>query len=510
MNPDGEYSENIERVPDGPAIQTVTFEAFKKLLKNQKDGNKDMDGKNPPKKTPTFEAVEQRLTHLEDFANVPRVNYQGKSQEELNSELLKAAKNGESVTGLIEAGADVTTKDEASGDSALHLSAARGHDDVVETLLHHGLDVDTRGEEERTALMAAAMFRRGSTVKLLLDRGARLDLRNKADETAFQMILDKQMLITREYIIDRMIGEIPGNCYDEALEEYKIIRKIKSMLPSSVGLRDSIRSVRDRFKWGLGMFWFMLVRSFIVEVILGTGFYFLDIYTDLQFTLYLFGQSERNFTAEIANCTPKFNAEFAMTKESCEPGVNFVAYECLELVRSVALIAEECFTSDDRFEKSDDWKVVGIISACHCALPILVSIITWMFSNNWSLCNIRSLLTFPLPFVTKIYQFHYEKKLFNTYTEDRRGEEGRSKFELNRGKWMNKIRNNEAVVNLSCLIEAAIESSFQFWLQTIFFIPTVIITVTDGLVNWKDLFSWNLASICISFGTFSYACYSAK
>ena len=122
------------------------------------------------------------------------------------------AKNGESVTGIIEAGADVTTKEEASGDSALHLSAARGHDDVVETLLHHGLDVDTRGAEERTALMAAAMFSRGSTVKLLLDRGARLDLRNKADETAFQMILDKQMLITREYIIDRMINHDIQTC----------------------------------------------------------------------------------------------------------------------------------------------------------------------------------------------------------------------------------------------------------------------------------------------------------
>ena len=70
--------------------------------------------------------------------------------------------------------------------------------------------------------------------------------------------------------------------------------------------------------------------------------------------------------------------------------------------------------------------------------------------------------------------------------------------------------NHEAVVNLSVLIEAAIESSFQFWLQTIFLIPTVIITVTDGLVNWKDLFSWRLASICISLGTFSFACYSTK
>ena len=174
------------------------------------------------------------------------------------------------------------------------------------------------------------------------------------------------------------------------------------------------------------------------------------------------------------------------------------------------LIAEGCFTSDDRFEKSGDWKIVGIISACHCALPILVSIITWMFSSNWSLCNRRSLLTFPLPFVTKMYQFHYTRKLFMTYTKDRRREEDRSKFELSRGKWMNKIRNHEAVVNLSILIEAAIESSFQFWLQTIFLIPTVIITVTDGLVNWKDLFSWRLASICISLGTFSFACYSTK
>ena len=517
MNPDGESSENIEHVPDGPAIQSVTFEDLErrlsnleKLSENQKDGKKGNDGKNPPKKMLTFEIVEQRLTQLEDFANVPRVNYQGKSQEELNSELLKAAKNGESVTGLLQAGADVATKDEASGDSALHLSAARGHDDVVETLLHQGLDVDTRGAEQRTALMAAAMSRKGSTVKMLLDRGARIDLRNETDETAFQMILDKQMLITREYIIDRMINDISGNSYDEALEEYKIIRKIKSMLPSSVGLRDSIRSVRDRFKWSLGMFWFMLVRSFILEVILGTGLYFLDLYTDLQFTFYLFGQSERNFTAEIEKCTPEFHAEFAMTKKSCEPGVNFEAYECLELVRSVKLIADECFTSDDRFEKSGDWKVVGIISACHCALPILVSIITWMFSSNWRLCNRRSLLTFPLPFVTKMYQFHYTRKLFKTYTKDRRGEEDRSKFELNRGKWMNKIRNHEAVVNLSLLIEASIESSFQFWFQTTFLIPTVIITITDGLVNWTDLFSWRLASICISFGTFAYAFYNIR
>ena len=258
------------------------------------------------------------------------------------------------------------------------------------------------------------------------------------------------------------------------------------------------------------MFWFMLVRSFVLEVIFGTGFYFLDIYTDLQFTLYLFGQSERNFTAEIKECTPKFHSEFNMTKQFCEQGLSFDPDKCLELVRGVKLIADECFVHDKRFENSSDWKIVGIMSAFHCALPILVSIITWMFTSNWNLCNRRSLLTFPLPFVTKMYQFHYTKKLFKCYTKDRRGEEDRSNFELNRGKWMNKIRNHEAVVNLSLLIEASIESSFQFWFQTTFLIPTVIITITDGLVNWTDLFSWRLASICISFGTFAYAFYNIR
>ena len=525
MNPDIKSLENTGIVPGGPAIQTKSVRFadveqrlfnLEKTSKNQKDGNKDVEleafSKDQLKKTLTFEMIEQRLLQLEVLANVPKVNHQGKSQADLNSDFLKAAQKGEtqSVTSILQAGADVATKDEATGDSALHLSAARGHDDVVETLLNQGLEVDTRGAEQRTALMAAAMFSKGSTVKLLLDRGAKLELRNKADETAFQMILDKQMLITREYIIDRMINEIPGNCYDEALEEYKITQKIKSMLSSSVGLRDSIRSVRDRFKWGLGMFWFMLVRSFILEVIFGTGFYFLDIYTDLQFTLYLFGQSERNFTAEIEKCTPEFHSEFAMTKSSCEPGVNFDPYTCLELVRSVKLIADECFVHDKRFENSSDWIIVGIMSACHCALPIIVSIITWMFTSNWMLCTRRSLLTFPLPFVTKMYQFHYTKKLFETYTKDRRGEEDRSNFELSRGKWMNKIRNHEAVVNLSLLIEASIESSFQFWFQTTFLIPTVIITITDGLVNWTDLFSWRLASICISFGTFAYAFYNIR
>ena len=57
MNPDGESSGNIKCVLDGPTIQSVTFEDLErrlsdleKLSKHQKDSNKGMDGKSPPKK----------------------------------------------------------------------------------------------------------------------------------------------------------------------------------------------------------------------------------------------------------------------------------------------------------------------------------------------------------------------------------------------------------------------------------------------------------------------------
>ena len=52
----------------------------------------------------------------------------------------------------------------------------------------------------------------------------------------------------------------------------------------------------------------------------------------------------------------------------------------------------------------------------------------------------------------------------------------------------------------------------QTLFQTIFLIPTILISFTDagGSIIWTDLFNWRIASILISFGTFALTFYNIR
>ena len=49
------------------------------------------------------------------------------------------------------------------------------HEDVVKTFLNHGIDVNMRGHNDRTALSLAVQNRNYSIVKLLLEHNAEVD-----------------------------------------------------------------------------------------------------------------------------------------------------------------------------------------------------------------------------------------------------------------------------------------------------------------------------------------------
>ena len=155
----------------------------------------------------------------------------------------------------------------------------------------------------------------------------------------------------------------------------------------------------------------------------------------------------------------------------------------------------------------------GIVSLIHCILPFLVTIFTWVLSTDLKNCNFKTLLKIPLPFVAKIYEFHYIKSLYKVFTKSRQNYMGREKFDIDWKKWNEKIRKQEAFVNLSLLIEASIESSFQFWFQTVFLFPTIFISFTGtvgGLATWSDLFNFRLGSIFFSFGSFAVTFYKIR
>jgi ankyrin repeat protein len=70
------------------------------------------------------------------------------------------------------------------------LDAARGgKEKVVAALLAKGADIESRDKEDKTPLMLAAQYGRATTVKLLLDRGAKPDARDAHRWNAYMWAL---------------------------------------------------------------------------------------------------------------------------------------------------------------------------------------------------------------------------------------------------------------------------------------------------------------------------------
>ena len=58
--------------------------------------------------------------------------------------------------------------------SPLMVASSRGHDDIVELLLRHGADIDAESSDHKYALLLAIKKGHVSTVKLLLQKKAKV------------------------------------------------------------------------------------------------------------------------------------------------------------------------------------------------------------------------------------------------------------------------------------------------------------------------------------------------
>ncbi|KAF4340691.1 beta transducin [Fusarium beomiforme] len=119
--------------------------------------------------------------------------------------LLWAAANGKDYFArlLLERGAAIEAKESDNGDTALILAARYGHRSMVELLLQFGAKINVRSAEGDTALAVAAHRGHASLVQYLIEVGADIELRNingntplaiaarKGNEDVIRVLLDQ-------------------------------------------------------------------------------------------------------------------------------------------------------------------------------------------------------------------------------------------------------------------------------------------------------------------------------
>ena len=333
-----------------------------------------------------------------------------------------------------------------------------------------------------------------------------LSANNKKKETLLESCVNQGLIPEREEILEIMKTEHNRNGdSDEA--QFLIKEEVKTAIPSSIGLRDCIRSVSEKFAWGKGKMYSMIALSFIMLTI-AIGFYIFDVSTDLKFTLAMIRNSQRNFTKEETECRENFDEEFNNAIENCKD--NFNSSLCIGSLSLIKGLARDCFENEERFTEPDEWFTVGVVSGVHVGLSVVVALIIWAAVDFGREYGAYAIVNLPIPVVTKLYKFICDIALYKNEHERKNNSE--KTYQAEEKKISDKIVAYENVVNLSLIIEASVESSFQFFLQTTFILPSVILAFTDpgrGF-EWTDLVNFQFLSIAMSFASFSFGFYKIR
>ena len=262
-----------------------------------------------------------------------------------------------------------------------------------------------------------------------------------------------------------------------------------------------MKSVDSKYPYRKGKLYLMIFISFIMFII-AMGFYIFDVSTDIHFTERILSNSRRNFTEERIKCKENFDNEFNTAIKDCK--TYFDSSLCMVTLSLLKKTAQDCFEDEDRFGEPDEWFTLGVVSAVHVGLSVVVAFIIWAAVEFGRECGAFSFINLPIPVITKFYKFICDISFYTNEHERRNTSE--KTYQAEKKKIEHKITVYENVVNLSLIIEASVESSFQFFLQTTFILPSIVLAFMDQSkgFDWTDLVNIRFLSIGMSFISFSF------
>ena len=287
---------------------------------------------------------------------------------------------------------------------------------------------------------------------------------------------------------------------DEESTERKIITNLKLGLPSSIKLSECIKMTEEKFRWSTTKAAGLIAVS-VLTTLFSLSLYLADVAFDVKFVQEMFENSHKDFAEQQTNYTDEFYDGLDI---GCQ---NYCARDtgdrenCFDFFENKTLIARRYREAGPRFEDPDMFRQNAIYTLVHCISPFLFIILAWLHTMRGShigRLKKKELAKVPLPLISRIYKLILEIKKIKL----------RSKFSFNEDvkKADDDIVDYEDTINLSSSIEAATEASPQFFFQTVYSIPTVIISFV-GYHGWRELVSYKMLSIAFSFTSVAFSNY---
>ena len=324
-------------------------------------------------------------------------------------------------------------------------------------------------------------------------------------EGGANLVALREILLDVIINIDRKVFYQSG---ERETSEVRVIEGIKSEVPSSRELSDCLNSIEARYSWCVNRRNGYLATSFTSNILFGYLIYWLDVGTDIFFSYQMF---EHYFAFNTTNGATVCQENYQLHSYGEKGDLYFCVAE------------DDTDTNCLRCPEPTVYLQQGLISAVHILLPYILALA--IASTNFSLLSI------PVPLISKTYRFFLDVKqaVFMTIevpledeqdqkmmeTDQQREEFRQKKLEYEEEKEKNQLVQQEMVRNdkdtlKGQLLESTVESSHQFVLQTLWMFPSLVFMVkdsTDGSdgINLDELFNTRTFSVLTSFASIGFA-----
>lgn len=182
----------------------------------------------------------------------------------------------------------------------------------------------------------------------------------------------------------------------------------------------------------------------------------------------------------LAECIEMTEEKFPWTKRKA---AGMIAFSIILNLLSLALYFLDVYTDGQFVEAQRNFTECFVYSLIHIITPIFWTVLVFALTKNiWKI---------PFPPITRLVRIYQDSKKFTMRTKD--------DFEKKVSKVEAEIAEYEGFISLSSGIEAATEAGPQFFFQTVYFLPTLILNPEFEAFASKN--AYKMLSIVLSFSS---------